>query len=248
MNSQTASPGIFFLSCITVVFSLSSLNAHADALKTATIATVKNQVLITKEGEKGQAAVVKGVLQSNAEISTGKDSHVELHFADRSMVRLGSNTIFSFDPKTRDMKIQRGIALIHVPPRQGSTQIITPLGTASIHRDVIAVRCEGKNGVTEFVHLSPEDQDGIVTVKHHKTGEEREVGAGQLLRIYPSEDRFRKPLDISVAVFNASAWVFKLNRKNVTVMHERKNIPGDAVGLFIITLPAKSENNAILKA
>ncbi len=201
MNNQIVFHKMFSLLCFTALYFVLSLSVKADGLGTANITTIKNQVLISKEDRKGRAAAIKDVLTSKTMVTTGKNSHVELLFADRSIVRLGSNTVFSFNSKTREMNFQRGIALIHVPQNRGGTKIRTPLATATIHGDVIAVRCAGKDKVTEFVHLSPKDAEGPMTVTHNKTGEQREVGAGQLLKIYPSEAHLLKPVDVSVAVF-----------------------------------------------
>ncbi len=215
--------------CVAILFFLSHLNIHAEGLKTAVITTIKNQVFISEEGEKGRAAVVKDALKSDTEITTGKNSHTELRFPDQSIVRLGSNTSFSFDSKSREMRLQRGVALVYAPPGQGGSRISTPLATAAIHDDVVAVRSAGKNGVTEFIHLSPKDTEGPMIVTYHKTSEEREVGGGQLLRVNPFEPRLQKPVDISVAVFIRSSSLFgQKDKKALKVVSSSRNTKGVA--------------------
>jgi hypothetical protein len=194
----------FRLSCFlvsTVLCITPSSAARADGFEQAIITVVKNQVLIYPIGKNHHAAAVKEVLSSYTRITTGKNSHVELRFTDQSLVRLGSDTIFSFDPNTREIKIQQGIAFIEVPAHRGEIRIITPLATALIQRDLLAVRCRGEIGPTEFVRLSPREREGVVTVILNKANEQRQLGAGQLLRVYPADIRLKKPVDISVAVF-----------------------------------------------
>lgn len=202
MKNAIALLGMALLPC---VFASS---VHAEGLGTATVTTVKNRVLISQAGGKARRAVVKSTLRSSAKITTGKNAHVEVRFSDRSLVRLGSNSIFSFDPKKRKMHLERGIALIHTPRHPGGSRISTPLATAVIHDDVVAVRSLGKNGVTEFIHLSPESEGGPMMVTDRRTNEALEMGAGQLLRVRPFEPRLRKPVDISVAMFVRTSALF----------------------------------------
>jgi hypothetical protein len=91
---------------------------QAAPLQSATVTEVKNEVNLAKEGAEKRPATVKDTLAGKDRLSTGKKSRAELEFADKSIARLGSNTIFSFDPQGRDMKVDRGSALIHVPPGQ----------------------------------------------------------------------------------------------------------------------------------
>ena len=208
MNARVVSPKVFSLLCFAVLCFFSPFSIKADGLGKATITVIKNKVLISKEGGAERVAALKDVITSNTVITTGENSHVELSFADQSIVRLGSKTVFSFDHKTREMNLQRGMALIYVPQKQGGAKISTPIAAAVIHGDVVAIRYAGKGGVTEFVHLSPKDAEGPMTVTHHRTGEERVVGGGQLLRVYPSEARLSKPVDVSVAVFAHTSTLF----------------------------------------
>jgi len=46
----------------------------------------------------------------------------------------------NFDPQGREMKIDRGTALIHVPPGLSGAKISTPAATAAILGDVVAMR------------------------------------------------------------------------------------------------------------
>jgi len=201
MNDQFR---FFRLSCflVSTAFFITPFSAaRADGFEQAIITVVKNRVLIYPIGKNYHTAAVKEVLSSYTRITTGKNSHVELRFTDQSLVRLGSDTIFSFDSNTREIRIQQGIAFIEVPTHRGDTKIITPLGTALIHRDLMAVRSRGEIGPTEFVRLSPKERESVVTITSHKANEQRQLGAGQLLRIYPADTRLKEPVDISVAVF-----------------------------------------------
>ena len=185
----------------------------AAPLKSATVTEIKNDGNLAQEGAAQRAAAQKDVVTGKDRLSTGKKSRAELEFSDKSIVRLGSNTIFSFDPQSRDMKIDRGTALIHVPPGQSGARISTPAATASIMGDVVAMRVDGK-GVTQIVALS-KDAKGPVTVTFNKTGETRSLEPGQLLTIDPMSARMPDPVNVAVEVLMQSSGLANGFRKDL---------------------------------
>lgn len=147
-----------------------SVAQPAPGLKKATVEELSGEVLIRKEkGAADQKAAVKAVIEGKDVIRTGKKSRAELEFADKSLCRLGSNTVFSFDPSTRDMAFTRGVALVHVPPGRGGARIATPAATAAIQGDTVVVqatRMPDGTPATQFTALSPRGgpTDGKITV------------------------------------------------------------------------------------
>jgi hypothetical protein len=56
-------------------------------------------------------------------VRTGTDSRAELEFADLTLARLGSNSIFSFDAQARAMNFTRGAVLFSKPTNSGAVQL-----------------------------------------------------------------------------------------------------------------------------
>jgi len=177
----------------------------AAPLKSATVQEIKGEVILKKEGDKERSAAVKDVLAGKDVVRTGKKSRAELEFADQSIARLGSNTIFSFDPESRDreMNVQRGTALIHVPPGRSGARISCPAATAAILGDVLAMRVDDQGG-TQIVALS-RDEAGPIQVTLNRTGETRTLEPGQMLTLTPGDVRLPEPVTISVDVFTQSS-------------------------------------------
>ncbi len=122
---------LFLRALLPSVFISWSGTLSAAGLKTATVTEIKNEVKISKEAEKERAAERNDMVAGKDRLWTGKKSRAELEFADKSIARLGSNTVFSFDPASRNMNLERGTALIHVPPGLSGARISTPAATAA---------------------------------------------------------------------------------------------------------------------
>jgi len=121
------------------VFVASLIIANTSAASTfdsATLTRVENKVTIgeIKGGQasgRRQAAVSESVKANNF-IQTGNESRAELQFKDKSLVRVGQNSIFSFEAKSRTLSLQEGSMLFYVAPGNGGGTIKTPAMTAAI--------------------------------------------------------------------------------------------------------------------
>jgi hypothetical protein len=164
-----------------------SVLAAPSGLKRATVEEISGEVVIKREADAtGQKAALKDSVTGKDIIRTGKKSRAELEFEDRSICRLGSNTVFSFDPQSRDMAFARGVALVHVPPGQGGARIATPAATAAIQGDTIVIRATvmpDGTSATQFTALSPRggptDGNIIVTLNNNPNASFRLEG-GQI--------------------------------------------------------------------
>ena len=77
-------------------------------------------------------AVVSDAVKANNFVQTGNESRAELQFKDTSLVRVGQNSVFSFEAKSRTLSLQKGDMLFYVAPGQGTGTIKTPALTAGI--------------------------------------------------------------------------------------------------------------------
>ena len=176
---------------------------RAATLQSATVTQTHNQVQLSKDGREAQPAAVRDVVAGKDVLRTGKKSRAEVLFNDNTIARLGSSSIFSFAPGTDQMNIDRGSALIHVPPGQSGAKIKSPAATVAVLGDVVAMRVD-ERGVTQVVALS-EDPRGPVTVTFNKTGEKTELKAGEMLVIDPVNVRMPEISVINVEVFAQSS-------------------------------------------
>jgi FecR-like protein len=63
------------------------------------------------------------VIHDENVVRTGTESRAELEFADLTLARLGSNSIFSFDAKARAMNFTQGAVLFSKPTNSGPVQL-----------------------------------------------------------------------------------------------------------------------------
>jgi len=110
---------------------LSSLALAAvkkDARVTQVIRSV--HLLTSKSGAK-PASVNDPVAEGQA-VRTGGESRAELTFTDRSITRLGANTVFTYGQGAKVLDLTSGAALIVVPKETGTITVNTAATTAAV--------------------------------------------------------------------------------------------------------------------
>jgi len=121
----------------TVALAAGSLSAGAETIpfSTAKVSRIENDVAIGDQGatsKQPHPAKVDDTVSANDYVVTQTDSRAELKFPDTSLVRIGQNTVFTFDAKTRTLDLKRGSMLFYVKPHTGGGIIKTPTLTAAI--------------------------------------------------------------------------------------------------------------------
>lgn len=159
---------------------LCALLAHASAtgLERATVTRVQNSVRYGEIAEKKTRAVaVEDVLGSNNYLLSEADARAEMKYDDGSLVRIGPNTVFSFNPAGRVLSLDRGSLLFHIPKGAGGGTIKTPSLTASITGTVGKVSPNSIGVLNGEVRLVPsgeivksgqiatKNRDGSFTIK-----------------------------------------------------------------------------------
>ena len=94
----------------------------AKELKSGEFTVVKNQVEHSL-GSTKSLAKTKDQVEEKSVVDTGAASLTELGFDDSSVLRLGSNTQFSFQSKERIIKLDKGSMLMNVPPGNGGITV-----------------------------------------------------------------------------------------------------------------------------
>lgn len=110
--------------------------AEAAPFDSAKITRAENNVSVGEvSGGKAtghRPAKVSQTLRANNFVQTGSDSRAQLEFPDTSLVRVGQNSVFTFESKSRTLSLQKGDMLFYVAPGQGAGTIKTPALTAAI--------------------------------------------------------------------------------------------------------------------
>jgi hypothetical protein len=117
------------------------VGAHGvQPFSSAIVTRVENHVSIgSHAGGPERPAMVHDVVQAQTYLITQDQSRAELEFADHSIVRIGQDSVFSFDAESRTLSLEKGALLFYVPPGSGGGNIKTPSLTAAITGTVAKV-------------------------------------------------------------------------------------------------------------
>ena len=116
--------------------SLATVRA-ATPYREATVTRTQNKVSYgAVKGDRSdlRPAAVDDVVRASNFLQTETDSRAELKYEDGSLVRIGQNTIFSFEAVTRTLSLNKGSMIFYVPKGSGGANIKTPSLTAEIGR------------------------------------------------------------------------------------------------------------------
>ena len=105
---------------------------EAAELERARVTKAVNVVNLLHESRAPRPAKPGILLTGSNALQTGDRSRAELQFADESVVRLGSNSIFGFKAGEREIDLQKGSLLLQIPKGRGTTKIKSLPITAAI--------------------------------------------------------------------------------------------------------------------
>ncbi len=121
----------------------------AEPLASATVTRVENKVSYGKVvGDKSETrpAAPNDVIKAGNFLISEADSRAEMKYDDGTIVRIGQNTIFSFEANTRTLNLKQGTFVFYMPKGKGGGTIKTPTFTAAItgtigkvSRNIIAI-------------------------------------------------------------------------------------------------------------
>jgi len=119
-------------------------------------------------------ALISDNVRAGTAVRTGSDSRAELTFTDRTLARLGANSVLSFGD--REFDLATGSMLLYLPKSSGGGRINTAFATAAGSSFTAMAEYRPKSWI-KFIVL---EGRGIVSLKHHP-GETRALRAGQML-------------------------------------------------------------------
>jgi hypothetical protein len=155
-----------------------SIGRAAD-LKQSKFTQVVNDVEVISAADNSQkAAAVNDIFNLPDLVRTGDASRAELVAADKTITRVGANTIFSFDPADRTIDLRQGSLLFHSPKGKGGGTIRTSSATASVLGTTIIVTTTHNGGFKVI------DLEGHVAIKF-LNGLRQDLNPGQMTFVLP---------------------------------------------------------------
>jgi hypothetical protein len=107
----------------------------AEPLASATVTRVENKVnygKVINDKSEMRPAAPNDVVKASDFLLSESESRAELKYDDGTIVRIGQNTIFSFEANTRTMNLKKGTFVFYMPHGKGGGTIKTPSFTAAI--------------------------------------------------------------------------------------------------------------------
>ena len=170
---------------------------------TFTIAAERNEARVTQavrdvrlfaSNAAPRPASVNDNVGPGAAVRTGSDSRAELTFTDRTLTRLGANTVFSFGEGARDLNLATGAILLYVPKSSGGARINTAVATA-VGTSFTAMAEYHPKSRLKFIVL---EGHGRISLKRHP-GETRALHAGQMIIVGPGAAKLPEPQDVDLS-------------------------------------------------
>jgi hypothetical protein len=152
---------------------------------------VKDVKVVARATETASTAKVKDVFKSPDLIRTGADSLAELIAADKTVTRVGANTVFSFDKAGRAINLEQGSVLFHSPKGKGGGTIRTKGASAAVLGTTIVVTATAGGGFKAIVL----EGKGQITLPN---GNFRILQAGQVTFVLPGSQQFGPQLNINL--------------------------------------------------
>ncbi len=125
-------PKVLWIICAIAFCGALSSFALAAVKKDARVTQVIRSVhLLTSKSAAKPASVNDPVAEGQA-VRTGGESRAELTFTDRSITRLGANSVFTYGEGAKTLDLSSGAALIVVPKETGTITVNTAATTAAV--------------------------------------------------------------------------------------------------------------------
>jgi FecR protein len=162
-------------------------------LNESTFTEVINNVEVVAGADKSASpAKANELFKAPDLVRTGADSRAELTAPDRTVTRVGANTVFSFEPAGRNLNLEQGSVLFHPPKGMGGGTIKSGGVAAAVLGTTLIVSATADGGIKTVLL----EGKGRVTLAN---GKSVTLKAGQLVYVQPGGTTFSPVLDINLA-------------------------------------------------
>src|SRR5215472_14728748 len=156
------------------------------------VTQVVQDVKVVPSGAAARPATVNETVHQGSAVQTGTASRSELTFQDKTITRLGENTIFTVGQGARTIELGSGQFLLYVPKKAGGAKVKMGSVTAAITGTTVLGNVHS-NGIVEFTVL-----EGSACMHLDKYGQAIYVQAGQKVIYDPMTQRFENPVDVDI--------------------------------------------------
>ena len=167
--------------------------ALGAAFKTAEFTKVQNDVKMLPESEQPKPAKVGDVVQGRTSVTTGAQSRAELRFDDKSITRLGSNSVFNLEQGTRTVDLKQGVLLMQVPKQMGGARVRTASVTAAVTGTTLMVEYQ-PDGYVKIIVLEGE----VDVFRNDKPDVFRTIHAGDMIIMKPDGQVIPEPVQVDL--------------------------------------------------
>ena len=169
-----------------------SLTLQAAPISQSTFTDVVKDVNVIAGATKATSpAKVSGEVKAPDLVRTGAGSRAELTAPDQTITRIGANTVFSFEPAERNLRLEQGSVLFHAPAGKGGGTIKTGGASAAVLGTTIIVVATPDGGF-KFIVL---EGKGKATLPN---GTSKTLKAGQMVFVLPGARGFSPVLNINL--------------------------------------------------
>ena len=152
---------------------------------------------LAPDGTTGPASVNE-IVKAPERVRTGADSRAELTASDKTITRIGANTVFAFDTTQRVLHLDQGSVLFHTPKGGGGGTIKSGGASAAVLGTTIIVSATPGGGFKLIVL----EGKAKATLENGKT---IVLKAGQLVFVLPEGKGFSKALTINLGKLAANS-------------------------------------------
>src|SRR5436190_969293 len=169
------------------------LAASAAQLSESTFTEIIKEVAVLPAITKTSApAKLNQLVKAPDMVRTGADSRAELTAPDRTITRVGANTVFSFETKDRVLNLQKGSLLFHSPKGIGGGTIKSGGASAAVLGTTLVVSATPAGG---FKVILLEGRGRVVLPNGRRAG----LHAGQMVYVLAGDKGFSGVLEINLA-------------------------------------------------
>src|SRR5687767_4419054 len=166
--------------------------AFAAPLTESTVTEIVKEVSVLPPGAANPApARLNTLIKAPERVRTGAESRTELTAADRTITRIGANTVFSFETAGRVINLERGSILFHSPKGAGGGTIKSGGASAAILGTTLIVAATENGG---FKVIVLEGRARITS----PNGRRANLDEGQMVFVLPAGAGFSPVLNINL--------------------------------------------------
>ena len=169
-----------------------ALRLHAAPLTESTITeAIKDVNVVANDTKSATPAKINDSFKAPDLVRTGPDARAELTAPDQTITRVGANSVFSFEPAGRNLRLEQGSVLFHPPAGAGGGTITSGGTTAAVLGTTLIVSATA-NGGFKVILL---EGKGKVTLPSSKSVT---LTAGQEVFVLPGGTGFSAVLNINL--------------------------------------------------